>query len=351
MPRHPPTGALWRWSDISEKNWDVLLVGNGLSINVYPYFAYTSLYGEANDSAYEGGLGLQERAVFEAFDTTNFEIVLAKLRDWITLTEVIGGDSTPCRRLFAEVQAALGRTVRRVHVPYSEVPVSTLKTIKAWLQGFEAVFSTSYDLLLYWARVHGDDFSRFCDCFWANGRNEFDPKDCKVRADQIPIYYLHGALHLVVNGSGITRKLIKENGPLLDQFGQANEEDPGSRPLLISEGSHRDKLRAIEGNDYLAHTYDKLKEASKPLLVFGHSLGEQDQHLIEAINSNPDRRVAISMVKGDKEALRKEQVRISSGLRTETVFFFDAATHPLGSKGLEALSPRERVPGRWRPSR
>lgn len=44
-----------------------------MSINVSPYFAYESLYKEANDPNFEEGLSERERAIFEAFGTTNFE--------------------------------------------------------------------------------------------------------------------------------------------------------------------------------------------------------------------------------------------------------------------------------------
>jgi hypothetical protein len=331
---HPPLGELCDWEEIADPNWNVLLLGNGLSINVWPRFDYESLYEEANEPDFEDGLGPRERSIFEAFDTTNFEVVLAKLQDGITLARVAGKKTGTYRRLFREVQAALGRTVRRVHVDWVELPDSTLELIKDSLGEHQAIFSTSYDLLVYWAIVSGEEYDCFCDCFWANDRNEFDPEDCEIRRGNVPVYYLHGALHLLVEGSGTTRKLVKSGGRLLDQFGKPVKGDQEARPLLISEGSHRDKLQAIEANEYLAHVYETLKKTSEPLLVFGHSLGEQDQHLIEAINANPDRPVAISMRRKSGEELRAEQARIYGKLRTTKVHFYDAKTHPLGSPEL-----------------
>ena len=352
MINPPPLGTLLDWSEIADEPWQVLLLGNGLSINVYPYFGYHSLYGEAHEPDFDEGLTPKEQAIFDTFATTNFEFVLSKLRDGVMLAEGMGLDSGPYRERFLEVQAALGRTVRRVHVPWQKVPSSALSDIKAYLREFGTVFSTSYDLLLYWAIVHEDDYRDFCDCFWANERHEFDPENCEARPNQIPIYYLHGALHLVVDPTGATRKLVKQDGGrLLSQFGKASSDKLESRPLLITEGSSRDKLRAIEGNDYLAHVYDQLQNASSPLLVFGHSLGEQDQHLIDAINSHPDRPVAISMRDVGRERLREDQARIRGKLHTDAATFYDASTHPLGSPQLRAETPRERTAsGRWRPS-
>jgi hypothetical protein len=77
-------------------------------------------------------------------------------------------------------------------------------------------------------------------------------------------------------------------------------------------------------------------------LVFGHSLGEQDRHLIDAINANPDRPVAISMQEKSREELREKQGDIWGKLHTKDVHFYDASTHPLGSLELTIDGPRVR---------
>ncbi len=226
--------------------------------------------------------------------------------------------------------------VRRVHLEPDDVPGETLATFKQAFLGHRAIFSTSYDLLAYWAIGYANGYQRFCDCFWANDRNEFDPtRPGDTR--RTPIYYLHGALHLVVGGSGVTRKLTKkdlrgEERKLLDRFDKPIPGDPEARPLLVTEGSSRAKLHEIEANAYLAYVYEKLKEKSGPLVVFGHSLGEQDQHLIDAINVNPRRPVAISLRDAGPREVREERHRIIGVLAAEErdVQFFDAATHPLG---------------------
>jgi hypothetical protein len=239
--------------------------------------------------------------------------------------------------------------VRRVHLEWTEVPSETLEAMKLELRRYGAIFSTSYDLLIYWAIGHNENYGRFCDCFWANGRNEFDPDDCELFPHARPVYYMHGALHLVVQGSGVTRKLTKSAQTLLDQFGKPIASDPEARPLLISEASARDKLRAIEGNDYLAFVYGQLQDAAGPLVVFGHSLGEQDRHLIDAVNANPERPVAISMRKKSQRQLREQQSDIYGKLRTKEVHFFDAETHPLGSPDLTVDGERARFLGKWYP--
>jgi hypothetical protein len=327
MVDHPGDGALHRWEEIADKGWDALLVGNGLSINISPQFAYESLYGESEKAHRGGGLDELGRAIFERFGTSNFEVVLGKLRDAIAMASVMGQDEMPYRRQFVGVQRALGETIRGVHLARKEVPDRALERVKRELTRYEAIFSTSYDLIVYWATGYEEKYGRFRDCFWGS-RGDFNPEDCEIWRGNTPVYYL-------------TRKLIKDNRTLLEQFGEPIEADREARPLLITEGSPRDKLRAIKGNDYLAHVYEALERQAKPLLVFGHALGEQDRHLIDAINANPDRPVAVSMVARDRHALRERQADVWGKLKAEEVYFFDAATHPLGDRRLRA-KPRVR---------
>lgn len=338
-------GTLRDWREIADRGWDTLLLGNGLSINVSPSFAYESLYSEADRRTGGGWLTDSDRAVFEWLDTKNPEVVLGKLRDAIALAECLGQRKEPYRRCFRSIQGALGTAIRFVHPKRWEVPTRTLEAIKAELRSHRATFTTSYDLLVYWAIGYDDDYSAFCDCFWANGRHEFDPDDCKVWPGRRPIYFMHGALHLVVQGSGITRKLTRTgHDALLDQFGKPITGDPEARPLLVAEGTAVDKLRAIKGNGYLTHAYEAFGSRSGPLLIFGHALGDQDRHLFEAINVHPERPVAVSMVRASDEKLREHQAAIWGRLAAREVYFYDAATHPLGAAGLQikdrAFAPR-----------
>ena len=80
----------------------------------------------------------------------------------------------------SSVQAALGTAVRGVHLERFEVPDESLAAIKKELRKYRTIFSTSYDLILYWAVGYGDHYGYFCDCFWANGRNEYDPQGCEL---------------------------------------------------------------------------------------------------------------------------------------------------------------------------
>jgi hypothetical protein len=194
-------------------------------------------------------------------------------------------------------------------------------------------------------------YDGLCDCFWSE-KNSFDPANCDVPVRRTPVYFLHGALHLVVMGSGTTRKLVHRNlETLLDQFGRPLDGDDQVRPLLITEGSAQHKLQGIEGNDYLAHTLDQLGKCDLPLVVFGSDLSEQDQHLVEALNRNPSRPIAVSIRKEGRNEndIRAAKALIRAGLDANPLFFFDSSTHPLGLPALAGSKdtpPERRVSSR-----
>jgi hypothetical protein len=209
------------------------------------------------------------------------------------------------------------------------------------MEEFEWIFTTSYDLLLYWAMGYGGRYTPFKDHFRYAGRLEFDPERAPVYESEIPVYYLHGGLHLVVGGTGATWKLkLTSLQTILDQFGQPISGDPHARPLLVTEGAAHEKLMAIEGNDYLSHCLDRLRVNELPTVVFGSSLSNQDDHLVEALGEHPNRPVAVSMMPdASKRDRARKQVDLWGRLGANELYFFDATTHPLGSPDLAAPVP------------
>lgn len=325
LESQPIDGSLARWEEVTAErgDWGALLLGNGLSRSVWDGFGYPSLFDKA------GALTAPDRNLFEALDTRNFERVLGELVSAIRMAEALGQDPTPYFARYKSVQMALGRAVQAVHVKRSSIGEGTLEAIGKVLQQQEYVFSTSYDLIVYWA-MQAVDWKSLCDCFWSE-KHSFDPASCDVPAHRTPVYFLHGALHLVVMGSGVTRKLVSGNlETLLDQFGKPLDGDEQVRPLLITEGSAQHKLQGIEGNDYLSHTLEQLGNCDLPLVVFGSDLSEQDQHLVDALNRNPSRPVAISICREERseEDIRGAKKKIRAGLDAP-LFFFDSSTHPL----------------------
>jgi Domain of unknown function (DUF4917) len=324
-----PDGTLVDWQDIATSyKWDTVLLGNGMSINIWEPFGYRKLY----DRAKFGDLSARDRKLFSS--TQNFERVLADLLTAIRVNDAVGLDTKPLLERYRNIQLALVHAVREVHLKLNRVPRVTRETISDTMKQFEWVFTTSYDLLAYWAMAAAG-FEPFMDHFRYRGRCEFDPTRATVPSNRIPVYFLHGALHLVVGSSGATWKLRQTDlDTILDQFGKPITGDPEARPLLVTEGSAEDKLAAIEDNAYLSHALERLRGRALPLVVFGSSLSEHDSHLAEALSENPDRPVAISMLPAPKKGLLARQVDISGRLEANPLLFFDATSHPLGNPAL-----------------
>lgn len=330
-----PDGTLRPWQEVIDSHpWETLLIGNGLSRHVWEPFGYPKLF----DHASVADLTKEDRALFDR--SPNFERALGDLLTAIRVCTIVGIETALLYERYRSIQTALGSAVRNVHINRDEVPGETRQTIRDVMAGFEWVFTTNYDLLIYWAMAYGGNFDPFIDNFRWGGRCEFDPARAPVNEGEVPIYFLHGALHLVVAGSGTVFKLTRKSiETLLDQFGQPIRDDPNARPLLVTEGSAKDKLEVIEGNEYLAHCLDELQNNELDTVVFGSALGAEDAHIAAALSENPERAVAVSMLPvGTKAERLTKQLEIYGRLEVEELIFFDATTHPLGAAGLRVAA-------------
>lgn len=301
-----------------------LLLGNGSSIAVWPDFAYSSLLDQAH-------LSRSDRRLFSTLGTSNFESVLRALH----LAEIVcrqeGHDDRDARRRYRAVRRALVRGVNSVHIGWSWVGVSIRRQMRNEMLRFRTVYSTNYDLLVYWA-VMTDRAGDFRDFFWGPGHS-FDPDDVAVPAGVTKVLYLHGALHLYRVDEGGTAKLTAGSSDLLSMIGTAT----APVPLFISEGRSQDKRSAIARSDYLSFANDRFESDDRPLVVFGHSLGEQDDHLLPAIDQR-SRRVAVSVMPGPEAAVILRKAELKERLPHARLSFFDATSHPLGAASMQATA-------------
>jgi hypothetical protein len=247
------------WDDLSSRyERSGLLIGNGASLAVWDRFGYKSLYEEAP-------LESADEKVFAASDTTNFELVLDALRLSEVVCKAVGHDSEDVHSRYLSVRSALFEAVRRVHVPWEDVPEATFTTIERELRRYAVIFSTNYDLLAYWSILH-PPAPNIRDYFW-NSDLSFDSTNVQVSGSAPTILYLHGGIHLYMDTrTGKTIKRSPLSGSLLNFSDMAS----GTRkPLFVSEGRSRDKMRSIRRSDYLSFGYESLTEYQDPLVIFG----------------------------------------------------------------------------------
>ncbi|HEX2039429.1 MAG TPA: DUF4917 family protein [Acidimicrobiales bacterium] len=318
--------TLEAWEAVRDDGpWPALLLGNGASRAVWAPFAYDSLFEYAR-------LSSADRELFDVLHTRNFELVLEGLRFARLVYVQDGLDASQVDRRYESVQQALARAVCDTHVARGAIPDSRLQVIGEALLCHEAVYQTSYDLLTYWALLTAAP-GAFVDYFWneQGGRLAFDPANAKPPR-RTAVLYLHGGLHLYRLADGTTCKRRWSRGAnVLDMFGK----DPAESPVFVSEGTSAEKLRAIDASVYLSFVNRLFREDSRPLVVFGHSLGEQDAHIAAAIGRHADRRVAISVMPDDEAAVVKRKAELLHLLPSCRLRFFDATTHPLGKAELQ----------------
>lgn len=326
------TGDLRSWEEIQEEfAGGGLLVGNGASRAVWDGFDYGSLYEKALSPDLDRCLSETDQAIFEALETTNFETVLSALRTTALVGRALGKRISTVTERYESIKASLIEAVRNVHIPPDDVPTSTLISIRSELRKYRYVYSTNYDLLLYWAIMSKDKGYGFKDYFWYGG---FDITNVDAPESATRVLYLHGGLHLVRKVSGRVAKLKSEpERAILDQFGTG--EDLGAVPLFVSEGDSADKERAIRSSDYLTFALQRFAAHTRPLVVFGHSLGNSDAHLVRAMQRWGNTPIAISIRPSTTHKQKEHKAGFIEKLSKADLRFFDASTHPMGAEFLK----------------
>lgn len=322
-----PMVAQWGledWTDLEAEDWPNLVVGNGVSIAVSPVFAYPSLYAVAR-------LEPAEEAVFTALGTANFELVLDYLRIARVVCEQLHGAGDEVAARYDSIREKLITAVNDHHVAWNDVPTATLHRIRNALRTHRSVWTTSYDLIPYWAIMSSTPpGAGFADAFW---HGTFDPADAEPNnPNRTRLWWPHGALHLYRLPDGSTVKRQHTPGlNLLELLG--SDFDGVDTPLFISEGTAADKLTAIRGSDYLNYTYTELATADGAIVVFGQRLApEFEQHLIDAIARKPDRTIAYGVYADDQATADFEKARITMLFPNADLRFYDSRTHPLAGE-------------------
>lgn len=263
-----------------------ILLGNGFSIGAHESFRYGTLYEQALGS----GLSSHVAELFDRYGTTNFEEVLRQLDEghWIARHYCLQ-KSDPSLDMIQDhgrVKRALVDSIARNHPEYpGSLQQGLLHGASRFLMQFEDVFTTNYDLLLYWASLIDDLFS-FEDGF---GREaDTDDSFCvflPTGSNSGHIYFLHGALHLYTKGGEVRKRVWNTTGiPLIEQIRDALDEQ--EYPLIVSEGDSESKKKRIEASSYLSYCQRKFEGIQGNLFIYGSSLSQQDAHILDWIATN-----------------------------------------------------------------
>jgi hypothetical protein len=189
--------------------------------------------------------------------------------------------------LLAAVNALHPKHVFKVPEEKSKV---CAKFLGEFLDGGGHIYTTNYDLLLYWILMrqdisHGDGCGRELENpVEANDGEE--PEWSELRwgpnTETQNVFYLHGALQFFDTGAEIIKEQYDHEGYLLENI--SRRLDSGEYPIFVTAGNGDEKLAHIRHNRYLSHCYDRFSEMDGSLVTFGFSFGEYDDHIIAAIN-------------------------------------------------------------------
>jgi hypothetical protein len=311
-----------------------LLLGNGFSIACRPdCFTYGALLDEANFAP----ASTDVKAIFDVLGTVDFEKVIEALRFAAAIVDHYGGGHDLHQRLGSDanvVKEALARVLGAKH-PDNVFEISTdeYAACRAFLAPFNKIYTTNYDMLLYWTLMQEmDPYVERNDGF-GNPDDEFAPyvvwQPYEVTGTQ-RVHFLHGGLHLYDRGDELVKVTYSRTQvPIVDQIRAALDE--GRFPLVVTEGTSAEKRGAILHHAYLTHAIRSLSSIQGSLFVYGLSLTPNDEHILRRIEKGKLSNLYISIY-GDSESTTNKMIegRAEALAATRTarqplhVHFFDA---------------------------
>ena len=303
------------WEEIKEDFKEKLVLGNGASIAVWDGFKYDSLYDKAANS---GIFNPRLKRLFQEFKTRDFELVLKQLRQAGIVNQLLGVEETKTQTLYDLLRDALVKTVSSTHPEQRDIE-PCLSRIASFMRQFDTVLSLNYDLIVYWAMLRGNTLfgQQFKDGFVDDGmfRDDYEtlyPPYGQAKKTTM-VFYPHGNLILAtimdLDRFGIEIKLIRPDEQavlrqsIIETWGKGNVV-----PLFVSEGDTDTKLKAIKRSSYLQIAYSELESKCETIVVYGFSLGDDDEHILRALMKGQPEKMAISIhvAGGDVEAKCEE---------------------------------------------
>jgi len=277
-----------------------LLIGNGFSIDwKKDIFKYDSLFNRADFST----LNVKAQSLFEILETRDFEIVIDALRKASKLSKLYSSSNVSLAEKFTEdarrLKNILAKTIAKNHPDEpGEISESEYRHCRQFLLNFNSIYDLNYDLLLYWVLMH-DESGLAIKCDDGFRKSEDDEAGYVVwdngSSHRQNIHYLHGALHIFDAGTELKKFTWAKTGiKLIDQIRESL--DYGLFPLIVSEGSSQEKLARINHSGYLHKTKRSFAEIGGSLFIHGHSLGDNDDHIIMMIPETKINKLFISFI-------------------------------------------------------
>jgi hypothetical protein len=273
-----------------------LLLGNGFSMaydaKIFSYNALNSFIERLDNDILS--------RLFAIVNSKNFEAIMQQLETLKELARAFGADAAFLKRIenaSKELRDSFLEALKELHPEHVfTVPEAKSRACAAFLKEYLSneglVFTTNYDILLYWVLMRNkvenaiDGFGREVESegdFVPDEDLQFSELQWGKHKDEQTIFYVHGALPLFDTGVEIVKEVYSQDSYLLENIKKRIEKK--EYPVFVTAGTGKDKLTHIMHNRYLSHCYERLSAIEGSLVTFGFNFGEYDSHIIEAINA------------------------------------------------------------------
>jgi hypothetical protein len=272
-----------------------LLLGNGFSMafdnKIFSYNALSTFIERTDNELL--------KKLFATLNTKNFEQIMQQLDNFCEIAQIFSTDNLlvdKLRNASSTLKTSLIDAVKKLHPEHVFiVPEENSKKCYQFINDYISkggkVFSTNYDLLLYWVLMRNnselaiDGFGRELenpDEFVKEEDLEYSElRWGKYKTDQT-IYYLHGALPIFDTGIDIVKEEYDTQHYLLEKIKERIEQK--DYPIFVTAGNAKEKLNHIMHNKYLSYCYEDFSNIKGSLITFGFNFGDYDTHIIDAIN-------------------------------------------------------------------
>lgn len=302
------TYKIYEWSELSGfYSRGSLLIGNGASIAIDKRFIYDSLLEYAEEHQF---LTHDVNMLFDFFGTSDFEFILRLVWQASNVNRSLQINDDKTHAAYLRVRNCLIQTIRAIHPQYHEV-ASHIPNIYDFIKNFNTILSLNYDLILYWAVMYGNEINyhhTLKDCFVYGGF------DCNWERFRVPIhidktvtliFYPHGNLILARDKTESEFKLSSHGERLLEDILTAWQSEK-CIPLFVCEGDTQQKIKAIEGSNYLSVIYREVyKKIGDKLVVYGWGMWGQDEYIIKQIAQSGVKHIAVSVYEHNQEYCRE----------------------------------------------
>lgn len=268
-----------------------LMLGNGFSVALFPRIFNYRMLAERVTSQ-------QIKQIFASLETNDFEYVMRKLTDALHISRLYdeGAAFGVClSQDLEELKTTLINVITQSHPASPQaIRADQYESCHAFLSHFNngKKYTFNYDLLLYWVYMHfledEDSTKRLkCDDGFRHPENDQSIVTWEIgREHDQNLYYLHGAMHVFSDGSGIEKYTWVNDGKGRTITQQVQHSiNQQKYPVFISEGTTQHKLSRIRDNSYLGRAFSSLKSIRGNLFIFGHSLRDEDNHVFDYVNS------------------------------------------------------------------